>query len=437
MTINHLLLLLSIKYAYGGDLAYDLGHFVQLTDIHFDKYYSVGSPNWSEESELGIPACRGYNVGKPPYAPAQYWGDHKCDAPGSLVDATIKWISKSYIPIDFILWTGDTVDHHDIAQSFGDNLYSVHIVTNILLKYFPTTPVIPVIGNHDTYPIDQFNSEMYIYQEMLKQMSNMWRPWISNIDFFSKYGFYKYGLNHMVDIIVINNLIWDNNNIVGMVSNDSTIQFNWLRQQLAMSSRIGKKVWLVGHISPGAGEGTDEYNDNMELLLADYSDIIKYSFFGHAHTDEFALYRNKDAEVFLAGFIAPSLVPLDKFSSFRIYSYNITTMEILDYDQYSLNLTQLNIDNNVNYTKLYSARTEYNLPDMSHHSWNTFATNMAKNADVFNKYYRNLRSGAPMESCDARCRQMIICDILYANSMRKYECQKFIDIRNLLKITTF
>lgn len=59
--------------------------------------------------------------------------------------------------IDMIIWTGDSVSHDVHHTSYQETIDTVTNLTSLLYNYFPNTPVVPVLGNHDFYPLNYFN----------------------------------------------------------------------------------------------------------------------------------------------------------------------------------------------------------------------------------------------------------------------------------------
>ena len=119
-------------------------------------------------------------------------------------------------------------------------------------------------------------------------------------------------------------------------------------------------VWLLSHIFPTAGESTHDYDMALKELVRDYSDVIRYQWFGHSHNDQFVLYKDDD-HFFGTAVVGPSLMPDKRFPSFRIYQYDTTDFTLLDYSQYVANLTDIILQDKIMYTKSYSFRSEYNL----------------------------------------------------------------------------
>lgn len=123
---------------------------VHLSDFHFDPYYMPGSNAVCDEE-----VCCRANQGYPNNTndAAGYWGDyHFCDSPWHVVVDIVERVKKEYKKIDFIYYTGDTVDHFAWKTSVQHNSASIRQMTNYLKQEFPNIPLYPVLGNHETHP---------------------------------------------------------------------------------------------------------------------------------------------------------------------------------------------------------------------------------------------------------------------------------------------
>ena len=51
-----------------------------------------------------------------------------------------------------ILWMGDSVSHdmHNIQEQ--DVIKSIDLITDLIKKYYPQTPLVVTLGNHDFEP---------------------------------------------------------------------------------------------------------------------------------------------------------------------------------------------------------------------------------------------------------------------------------------------
>ena len=57
--------------------------------------------------------------------------------------------------VAYIMWTGDNAPHDNWRTTREEVLSSTSTITALLRRYFPGVPVLPVIGNHDSAPINR------------------------------------------------------------------------------------------------------------------------------------------------------------------------------------------------------------------------------------------------------------------------------------------
>ena len=55
---------------------------------------------------------------------------------------------------DIILWTGDQPPHDIWDQSIDENLAIINVTVALMKEYFPSTPIFPVVGNHEAWPVN-------------------------------------------------------------------------------------------------------------------------------------------------------------------------------------------------------------------------------------------------------------------------------------------
>lgn len=130
---------------------------LQISDIHIDLEYQehanavCGEPLCCRNSS---PCSR--NRTKPTNL-AGYWGDYRdCDVPLRLVEETFKTIRQNHPDIDYIIWTGDIPPHDIWKQTKQSQLNYMEIAGKLFDKYFSHIPIYPVVGNHESLPMNRF-----------------------------------------------------------------------------------------------------------------------------------------------------------------------------------------------------------------------------------------------------------------------------------------
>lgn len=125
-----------------------VSRFIQVSDFHYDELYSQGSPtdkNCHSDGKYG-----GGGSGS-----AGRLGDFRCDSPSQLVKSAIKQMHKVLPNPDFILWTGDNSPHEGAGKK--NVTRNMRFIGKWIYNVFgDRVKVIPVLGNHDSYPKDTF-----------------------------------------------------------------------------------------------------------------------------------------------------------------------------------------------------------------------------------------------------------------------------------------
>ena len=128
---------------------------VHLTDLHMDLEYKIGTKaNCSD-----VMCCREESGYPEPGANATEfagrWGSYKCDLPTDVLENSLDYIVNELKP-DVIFWTGDN-NPHDVWEESNESVANYTIVmTQIIKDKLKGTDiaVVPIHGNHDTWPVD-------------------------------------------------------------------------------------------------------------------------------------------------------------------------------------------------------------------------------------------------------------------------------------------
>lgn len=394
---------------------------LQLTDLHHDPSYAVGS---YASCFLGgsLKCCRKGMLGEKPYRKAGVWGDFQCDTPISLIEYGVSKAPDA----DLVIWNGDTDSHHLLSQSFDENMASVENVTEIIRQRFGSK-VIPVIGNHDTWPVDQLSMpDSSNKTKLTTTLLSYWKDWIpqSEWDNFLRGGYYRYDWGNRV-LLVLNCLYEDAYNFLIMGHDDPGSQYRWLEDQLSLAQNAGQKVWLIGHIPPGNSEAHKIFNSAMWKYVVEFADTIETQMWTHVHTERFLLYYNAGGAVISSAFVSASFMPDNHLPVIRTYDFD-TTVGITNYQTLSLNITEMNgIGSNATegYQLVYDAKMEYGLKNMSAISWDGLLHRLITNETTLETYWRNYAPGRSLAgSCDSDCKKQFLCQITHIGDQNPLQC---------------
>jgi predicted phosphodiesterase len=381
----------------------DGAKFLVISDIHLDNKYYTASYDKCLLGDTGLGCCRKYDIPDGHSHPVSKFGDYNCDSPITLIDESFKWIQNNINDIDYIVYTGDSVDHHDITQSPKNNQAEINIVFKLFNKYFPDIKILYAIGNHDTYPIDQ--STPYIYSKFLKSITEIMDEWLSDESKQTMQlgGYYSEIIEDLM-IISLNTIYYDKNNIFKINNSTYDHQMKWFKLQLIHADDNNYDVWVIGHIPPN--KSNKYFKNTFKEIIVKYDSLIKINLFGHTHKDQFLL--NESGGCIL---VPPSMVPYHQNPSFRVmYSDNNI---VTDYDQYTSNLEDIINNQMVVYNKSYTFTDIYGLTDVSCESLHKLYNKLHNNHELFDIYYKNYKPNNEYNICDTHCRNKLLNEIIF------------------------
>lgn len=144
------------------------------SDLHFDYQYTPGKTNTCND----IVCCRSTS-GDPqtPDQAAGKWGDYRCDANPKLFEQVKYTFNMTGSP-DFIVWTGDNIQH-TVDENPEDTSNNTVLISEFVQKYSPSSVVFPIHGNHEFNPMNSQNFSKSL-DPVVDRISESWRPWLTN-----------------------------------------------------------------------------------------------------------------------------------------------------------------------------------------------------------------------------------------------------------------
>ncbi|XP_075526825.1 acid sphingomyelinase-like phosphodiesterase 3b [Dermacentor variabilis] len=419
-----------------------IGYFWHVTDFHVDKEYSAGGSR--------VLSChRGANDSvvdnTGPY------GDFLCDAPVLLAQSAVEAMEQIKAEVDFVLWTGDNLAHGKGLT--WTEVYSLTRWITTLLRHKMgqnQTIIVPTLGNHDWVPANAVES----------MNATPYRGFISEAGFnqllpeeawgaFERGGYYSLPLSKNIRLVCLNSVLWYTMNKGGRTRSSDDEQLKWLRKELHDAQRLGQKVFISGHIGPGFFSRSlpnaearisffDDINDGYQDLIGNYKDVVTGQFFGHQHTNAFVLISDKAgtpvSSAHLTGSVTPygsghpvyKSISVPTNPSLRLYSYRRSSGELLDYSVYYLDLQNANMAASFKrlprWERLYSARNDLGVPDLSTASMVELAQRISRSPDLLSRYISYSSSLKDVGPCDGACRQTMLCAILASRRAYHVAC---------------
>eukprot|EP01106_Pelomyxa_sp_JSP_P006724 TRINITY_DN2082_c0_g1_i3.p1 TRINITY_DN2082_c0_g1~~TRINITY_DN2082_c0_g1_i3.p1 ORF type:complete len:375 (+),score=81.31 TRINITY_DN2082_c0_g1_i3:79-1203(+) len=319
-------------------------------------------------------------------------GRYGCDSPASLIQSSITAMRQQLTVPAFILLTGDFAAHH---LGYSVNREAIAWVTKQLLALFPGTPIVPSVGNNDM----SVDYEGSCRSSFLSYLSEQWSQWIPSDqqEIFQTAGCFRVspaGASGLV-VISLNTNIFSVRRIADNSSTDCG-QLAFLSSELATARSAGKQVYVTGHIAPGLDSfGSPEANWESKYvksytdIIAQYTDIIVGSFFGHIHSSEFRLIPSTTSPSKSIGFCftAPAISPVyDNNPGFHVFTYDANKYTLLDYNATYLELPTANRVGVDTWEFGYSFASAYNMPEITLATMQTFHTNLALNNTLFQEW---------------------------------------------------
>lgn len=357
------ILIFCLSLLKNANIESNIGTFLHITDIHIDPNYQPNTPTNCLGDAIGLACCNKLSIPLPHTNYSKYWGDKKCDIPIYTLTSTLKWINTNIDNINFILYGGDTIGHHEFSSSYRKNMKTMTTFSKVFNDSFPDIPKYSTQGNHDTFPIDQ--TPPSIITDFRSILSNQWDEYLTRdaIVNYTKYGYYYVKIENNLTLININSLDYDANNMFKIKDLKLDTQWQFL-DDIMLYNKYDKFI-ILGHIFPYASESTMLYNTQLLNWMQKNKERILISLFGHTHNDEFHLYKVKSrttpltSDNLVSSMITPSFMPDGQDPRFRIYYYDKTTKEILDYLQYYVDLDESNNQNQLLVKVDYRFSEEY------------------------------------------------------------------------------
>ncbi|XP_037077611.1 acid sphingomyelinase-like phosphodiesterase 3b [Pollicipes pollicipes] len=411
------------------------GQFWQITDIHWDQTYNTSgdASDW----------CHGSGRADTDNGA---FGNYSCDAPWPLVKEAVRRMAAVQPQPTFIIWTGDNAPHWDSGPDFKYIFSVVDNITRLMEESFPGVPIIPCLGNHDSFPPNQFpGGDKAFYTRYLSEGG--WSRLLSTDEqrTFGLAGYFARRISDRLVVISLNtNIYYQPNKAISAKEPDPGHQLAWLRGQLKSARTDGYQVIVGAHIAPGYFERNTQtpfmygnYNDALISLLNEFYEVILAQVYGHEHTDSFRVLGQVDSgglQLRSAMFLAPSVTPWVPAAGtnpgVRLYTYSASTLT--DYSQHVLNLTASNAAGRAQWLRLYDAADTYGLSDLSAASMGDLYQRLLADPALFDTYYRLNTAGYSVTPCDLACKRSQLCAIGHLREDDMAVCLNSVETMNAI-----
>lgn len=396
---------------------------LHLTDIHLDPAYAAGA-----NTECGEPLCcrKPDGIAPPTKKGAGRWGSQAtCDTPFITLDSLFSHLRDIKDQFDYVIFTGDLPPHNIWNQSRADQLTSLQTYTKLFKKYLPDKIVFNSLGNHESAPVNSFppdyitdNQSISWLYEALADSWGTWLPKTARQDIL-RGAFYSVSPSPGFRIISLNMNFCNNGNWWLLINTtDPNGQLQWLIGELQKAEDNNEKVHMIGHIFPGSGDCLKAWSWNYFKIVNRYESTIVGQFFGHSHANFYeVMYDNVNfTRPISVVYIPGSVTTFSNLNpGFRIYEldgfYEGSSWAALNYQNYFLNLTDVNVSNKPNWEFEYDAKTAFNLTNLYPDEWDKLIYRMKSNDTLFQKFYSYYQKSASTAKCTGDCKKNLLCDL--------------------------
>ncbi|KYB28199.1 Sphingomyelin phosphodiesterase-like Protein [Tribolium castaneum] len=412
---------------------------LQLSDIHYDPNYT---PNGN--ADCGEPICCQPDQGEPssPENACGYWTDYRdADSPWHLVEETVRQAKTQ--KFDYAYYTGDIISHRIWETSVENNTEAI----TKLYSYFKDNlgvPVYPIFGNHEPHPLNVWPTDKvadsfdikWLFELAAKHWSDLIGEDISETVL--KGGYYSVSPRPGFRIIGVNSNVGYTDNWWLIYDDfDPYDQLQWLVQTLKKAEDNNESVHILTHVPTGSSSSLKVWNREYNRIIERFANTITGHFNGHTHKDEFHVHYNSSNPTQAIGvvFNGASVTPFSNSNpSFKYYYVDESTFNLVDYDEWTFNLTLANSQDSSKspeWYKLYSFVEAYGVDNLLPSEVDKLLNKMTQDHSLLDDYFKfKYRNGDPgiKNGCSDSCKKNLLCNIVTTIYGENDQCERFMDL---------
>ncbi|XP_031341321.1 sphingomyelin phosphodiesterase-like [Photinus pyralis] len=412
---------------------------VQITDLHYDPEYSVGS-----NTDCGLPiCCQNGSVPESEATAAGFWGDYRdCDPPWNAVVDLVQHIKQEHKNIGYIYFTGDIVAHKVHDTSKDRNTKDVTKVYKELKKVFGDIPIYPVLGNHEAHPVNQFTSEdvnpdMEISTRWIFSLAaELWRDWLppEATKTILRGGYYTALVRPGFRVIALNsNVCYSYNFWLLYEGSDPYGQLQWLIDTLLDAETNNEKVHILSHVPSGDSSCVKNWGREYVNIVNRFSHVISAQFNGHTHWDDTVIYYSNvnRSEAINVAFNGGSFTTYSLLNpNYKVYDVDAAQMDVTNFESWTYNITEANerSSDTPKWYKLYDFKSAYNVSSLHPQELSRLVERMTKEKSLTQSYFRYKNRDADptiAKGCKSDCELENICTMVTSAHGDDYHCKMY------------
>ncbi|XP_041971313.1 sphingomyelin phosphodiesterase-like [Aricia agestis] len=372
--------------------------------------------------------------------PAGYWGDWRnCDSPIWAYDDVIDRIASAHQNIDIVYYLGDSIDHHVWETTYDMiNDVNLHIIEKMRSSFGEDVPILPVIGNHESQPTNQFAPSSVVGDKLnttwlYEALANKWDHYLTEEakETVRERGEFSILAKPKLRVISINNNVAYRNNWWVMYDpTDAKKHLDWLVEELYKAELAGEKVHILGHIPPGVHDFFYTWTREYNKIVNRFSSTIAAEFNGHVHSDEFKIFYNDAGNPINVAWGAGAATTYSNYNlNYKIATIDPESFGPLNIANYVYNLTEANLTPNrsPHWFQLYDFKNSFELQDLSPSSMNALVNSMVTDKkyllDLYSAYYFKI-SDASWPWCNEQCKVDNLCKSVVTVLWERQRCEQ-------------
>ena len=171
---------------------------------------------------------------------------------------------------------------------------------------------------------------------------------------------------------------------------DPTGELQWLVNWLLHAEQNNERVHILAHI-PSGGGCLDQWSWNYYNIMYRFRKTIAAQFTGHTHDLYYTVYYDNVNYTTPSGimYCGPSLTPYTHENpAYRLLTVDSSSMEVLDYSIEYVDIDSSNAMGEIQIKKLYTAKTDFGMNDLSPMSWHNLTMRMKTDDKLFTNFYK-------------------------------------------------